>query len=85
MRIRMVRVLYFAKIAELLGTREEAISLPENVNDVATLLSHLEALRPALVGRLGSVRVAVNETFAEAVTPIAHGDVIALIPPVSGG
>jgi molybdopterin converting factor small subunit len=45
----------------------------------------LERTKPALQGRLGSVRVAVNEEFAETSALVRGGEVVALIPPVSGG
>jgi molybdopterin converting factor small subunit len=38
-----------------------------------------------LRGRLQAVRVAVNEEFVERSCELRSGDVVALIPPVSGG
>lgn len=80
-----VLVLYFAGVRDLVGCAEESLSLPARVQTVADLAEHLERARPALAGRLGSVRFARNEEFAAGVDPIAEGDVIALIPPVAGG
>lgn len=45
----------------------------------------LEERYPALAPRMGSLRIAVNETFAAPDEPIVPGDVVALIPPVAGG
>ncbi|MBL9111383.1 MAG: MoaD/ThiS family protein, partial [Myxococcales bacterium] len=36
-------------------------------------------------GRMGSVRIAKNERFAKPDEALHEGDVIALVPPVSGG
>ncbi len=77
-------VLYFAALRDLTGTREQSVTI-EGPLDVAGLQSHIEQLRPELAGRLGSVRIAINEEFAEPGRAINDGDVAALIPPVSGG
>lgn len=52
---------------------------------VRALLDLLEHTKPALRGRLGSVRVAVDEEFTDTSAPLRDGQVVALIPPVSGG
>jgi len=52
---------------------------------VAQLLQMLEQRHGALSGRLQSVRVAVDEEFAELSRELQGGEVVALIPPVSGG
>ena len=80
-----VRVLYFAAVRELVGRSEELLELPDSVQSVADLGRHLQGLHPELQGTLGSVRIAVNETFAGADTTLAHDDTVALIPPVAGG
>ena len=80
-----IRILYFAGLKELLGHSEETLELPEELENVADLASHLERIRPELQGRLGPVRFAVNEEFADATRSVTDGDVVALIPPVSGG
>jgi molybdopterin synthase sulfur carrier subunit len=80
-----VTLLYFAAVRDAAGTGEEAALLPDDIVTVGQLSTWLDATRPGLSGRLGVVRFAVNEAFAEATTPIHEGDVIALIPPVSGG
>jgi molybdopterin converting factor subunit 1 len=80
-----VRLLYFAALRDLVGRGEEDVELPEAVSTVRALAEWLEIRHPALGGRLGAVRVAVNEAFAEPTTALSHGDVVALIPPVAGG
>ena len=80
-----VRILYFAGLRDLTGCSEEWLELPAAARTVAALLLQLQRARPELAGRLGSVRAAVNEAFAEATDPVAPNDTVALIPPVSGG
>jgi molybdopterin converting factor subunit 1 len=81
-----VSVLYFAALRDLAGVGEETVAIGERLH-VRELLQELESKRPALGGRLLSqaVRVAVNEEFVDASVMLADGDVVALIPPVSGG
>ena len=81
----LVKVLYFAALRELVGRAEQTLELPASVARVGTLASHLERAVPALSGRMGSVRLARNERFSTPDETLADGDVIALIPPVSGG
>lgn len=80
-----VNLLYFAGLRDLRGCREESLSLPDTVATVADLATHLEGTYPELSGRLAQVRFAINETFAESSETLSDGDVVALIPPVSGG
>lgn len=79
-----IRVLYFAVVRERIGTSEQTISLPANAT-VGTLLDQLAATHQAVATLRSHVRVAVNEEFQPASHPLRDGDVVALIPPVSGG
>lgn len=78
-------MLYFAALRERVGQASERVDLPDSVRDVAELARYLVELRPALAGALGGVRFAVGEHFVGAEQLLHPGDVIALIPPVSGG
>jgi molybdopterin synthase sulfur carrier subunit len=77
--------LYFAALRDLAGTGEEQVSLPSSPASIEALLRVLESRHGALAGRLASVRVAVDEEFAEKSRKLHGGEVVALIPPVSGG
>ncbi len=76
-------MLYFAAVRDLVGQSEEKIAT--SARTIAELRAWLEKSRPALAGRLGTVRFARNEQFATDDEAIADGDVVALIPPVAGG
>jgi molybdopterin converting factor subunit 1 len=80
-----VQVLYFAALRDLSGLVEEHVELPVNVRTVRDLVRHLEQIRPVLAGKLASVRVALDEAFANDSDVLAGVRVIALIPPVAGG
>jgi MoaE-MoaD fusion protein len=79
-----VRVRLFAIQRELAGTRE----VPLDLHDGATVGDAWDGLVtafPALAPGRPSVRFAVNGAYADASTPVADGDEVAMIPPVSGG
>ncbi|WP_394848037.1 molybdopterin converting factor subunit 1 [Pendulispora brunnea] len=80
-----VRVLYFAAVRELVGRDEEALELPSDVTTIGAFYTHIASVHPELAGRMGHVRIARNEAFATQEETITPGDVLALIPPVSGG
>jgi molybdopterin synthase sulfur carrier subunit len=80
-----IKLLYFAAVRELVGKDEEEIDLPPSVSTIGQLAAHLPTVHAALAGRLSSVRLARNETFATNDEVLAEGDVVALIPPVAGG
>jgi molybdopterin converting factor subunit 1 len=75
----------FAILRERAGAGEVEIEL----DDGATAADALEALRaePRLAGALNRmpVRLAVNREYAAPGTPLAPGDELAAIPPISGG
>ena len=78
-------VLYFAAVRDLVGQDEEVLEVPASVTTIGALAAHLAHVHSPLKDRLGYVRFARNEEFAENDDPLAEGDTIALIPPVAGG
>lgn len=79
-----MRVLLFAALREAAGSRELAVDLPVGAT-VADLRAVLSALHPRLGPLLGNAAAAVNEEYVPGDHPLGEGDVVALIPPVSGG
>ncbi len=79
----VISVRLFAGLRQRAGTSHVDVELAEP----ATVASLLEAVAATPVGRLGprACIVAVNREYAAASEPIAPGDEVALIPPVSGG
>jgi molybdopterin synthase catalytic subunit len=79
-----VRIRLFAMQRELAGTRslELALAAGATIEDAwAALVGRYPALAP---GR-AALRFARNGDYAPPATPLADGDEVAMIPPVSGG
>jgi MoaE-MoaD fusion protein len=74
-----VTVRFFAGLRERAGLAERRLELP----DAATVADVWPALE--LGEEPGGVLYAVNKEYAERAQPLADGDEVALIPPVSGG
>jgi MoaE-MoaD fusion protein len=79
-----VRVRLFAIQRELAGTREVALVLAEGA-DVEAAWTALVERHPILAPGRASLRFARNGDYADPTTPLADGDEVAMIPPVSGG
>lgn len=82
---RRIKLLYFAALKERLGRDSDEVELPPDVSRVADLARFLPTFRPSLAGALGGVRIAVGDEFATPDRELVEGDVVALLPPVSGG
>jgi sulfur-carrier protein len=83
-----VKLLYFAWLKQKIGVASEEVTLPDDVGDVAGLVSWLKGRGDNYADALKDdaiIRVAVNQAYAKPATPIAEGDEIALFPPVTGG
>lgn len=83
----MARILYFSWVREKIGTPEETLTLPTEVNSVAQLVSFLRSKGEPYASVLANpqLRVAVNQTYARLQDPLTDKDEIAIFPPVSGG
>lgn len=84
----MVKLLFFARLREDLGTGAEELMLPAGVATVAGLRAHLMARGGAWASTLANnkaLRVAVNQEMADPATPVKAGDEVAFFPPVTGG
>jgi sulfur-carrier protein len=77
----MIKVLFFAHLKEQAGT--EMLEYEASRMTVDELLTKLE--KEYSLPALNTVMVAVNEEFEERSHQLKTGDIVALIPPVSGG
>ena len=74
-----VHIRLFAGLRERAGASEVALELPDgaSVADALAQLQHVTGDVPVVM--------AVNQEYADETMPLASGDELALIPPVSGG
>lgn len=79
-----VQVRLFAAVSEAVGMREVALELPPGTT-ASGLLDHLVREHPRLGALRPALLLAVNREYARGDHPLAEGDEVALIPPVSGG
>ncbi|CAM3950462.1 MoaD/ThiS family protein [Bordetella tumulicola] len=78
-----LNILYFARVAELVGKRSEAWPLAEPSTGTQ-LLEALQARYPQLAPA-ARLKLAINQTHAKPSAIIAPGDEIAVFEPVTGG
>lgn len=79
-----IRARLFAVQRELAGTREVGLGLPAGAT-IEDAWSDVIRRFPALAPGRPYLRFARNGEYAEPGTPLADGDEVAFIPPVSGG
>lgn len=79
-----VRVLLFGILKDILPEVPDSLQMPAGAT-VATLLDHFRAQTPRQEQLWKSLAVAVNQDYAALEHPLADGDEVALLPPVSGG
>jgi molybdopterin converting factor subunit 1 len=79
-----IRVLFFASCREIAGVREIETEVPDGAT-AGQAVDRLCETYPRLSGLRGWMALAVNEEYAPAETTLRPGDVLGLIPPVSGG
>jgi len=79
-----VRVLFFGQLKEIVGRAEDEVNLHEGAR-VSDLFASYGNRFPKLSEFQPSVVASVNQEFAEWRAPLASGDEVAFLPPVSGG
>ena len=78
-----IRIRFFARLREQAGVETESIEVAPG-STLAEVYAALHGKHAALPEQ-GAVRAALNQEFADWNTPVASGDEVAFIPPVSGG
>ncbi|MBH9581668.1 molybdopterin converting factor subunit 1 [Staphylococcus felis] len=77
-----MKILYFAELKELVNRTEDAFPFDYEIS-VEQLKQHLYSTYPVIQGK--KFQVAVNEEFVRDNDTVKPNDIVALIPPVSGG
>ena len=80
----LVKVRLFARLRELAGASVLTRELPDGSTALAAWQS-LTSEYPAIADYERTVSCAVNDEYARLSTPLADGDEVAFLPPVSGG
>jgi len=79
-----VKVLFFGTLKDITGRAQDALELNEGAT-AGSVFEHYAGRFPPIAALSDSIVIARNHTFAPRSTPVAEGDEIALLPPVSGG
>ena len=79
-----VRLLFFASLKDIVGSRELRMDVPQG-STVADLLFQLESRYPRMKEYRSVILTAINEDYVDKSTRISEGDEVAIFPPVSGG
>ena len=79
-----VRIRLFARLRDLAGAGTLTRDVPAGAT-VDAVWMELAREFPALATSRASLAAAVNAEYATFATPVAEGDEVAFLPPVSGG
>jgi len=83
-----VKLRYFAWVRERIGHDEEEISLPDDIADVAGLMTWLAGRDEgyaAAFAEPGIIRAALDQTHVDHDAPLAGAREVAFFPPMTGG
>ena len=79
-----VRLLFFAILRDLIGVDERELVVADGAS-AGAVWSELVREFPSLTAFERAPLIAVNESYADPSLALSDGDVVAFIPPVSGG
>ena len=80
--ILQIRVIYFAKLRDLIGLEEEILSIEEG-GDPSDVLASINKKHKIDIG--ANFKIAVNDEFSRWDIKLNNGDRLVFIPPVTGG
>ena len=84
----MTKILYFARMRQIIGKGEEEIAIPGDVATVSMLIDFLRSRDDAYASAFADprvIRAAIDQSHAPLDAPIAGAREIAFFPPVTGG
>ena len=79
-----IRLKLFSVAKDLAGFDERLVELPAD-SSVDAVVAHLTSVNPQFQAWEKSIRLAVNQEYAELNDKLHENDEVAVIPPVSGG
>ena len=83
-----MKLIYFARVREIIGKSEEEIDLPSNISKVDDLLKYLITIGDEYSSALSdfdSIHIACDEMHVDKNFNIINVEEIAIFPPVTGG
>jgi len=79
-----IRVLFFGRLKEIVGRAEDSVDVAEGAR-IEELFTRYRHIYPELAPYRPSLVASRNQEFAPWNAPLASGDEVAFLPPVSGG
>ncbi len=79
-----VKVLYFAQVADAVGSRQELYSFPKSAS-LAQLLSRVSSAHSSIQKVRPMMKMAVNGDIAGPSRMLSNGDTVAFFSPITGG
>ena len=83
-----MKILYFARLRQIIGRGQDEIEIPADVATIGTLIDFLSARDPQVGEALAdrrTVKVAINQKHAGLDASIIGAHEVAFFPPVTGG
>lgn len=84
----MTKILYFARMRQIIGKGEEEVAIPGDVTTVSLLIDFLKGRDEAYASAFADpriIRAAIDQAHAPLDASIAGAREIAFFPPVTGG
>lgn len=83
-----MKILYFARIRQIVGRGSDEIAVPDSVATVSELMDFLSARDDGLAAVFAdrrTIRAAVNQSHVQHDASISGATEVAFFPPVTGG
>jgi sulfur-carrier protein len=83
-----MKILYFARLRQIIGRGQDEIDVPANVDNVHALVDYLKARDERIAeafGDLRSLKVAINQKHSSLDAALTGAREVAFFPPVTGG
>ena len=83
-----MKILYFARLRQIIGRGQEDIDVPTDVKTVSALINYLKGRDEGIAAAFADLRtlkVAINQSHASLDSSLAGATEVAFFPPVTGG
>ena len=83
-----MKIIYFAKIREIIGKKTEIVEIPDNISTIEQLLFYLTTLGEEYnnaLNDINKIHVACDQEYVDSGFNFKDCQEIAIFPPVTGG